>query len=604
MKIQKLFLFTLVSLLFACASLQAQTLSGALSSDTILDAASSPWEITGNVTVSNGVTLTIEAGCTVYVHNRVGITVKTGGRLVAIGSENNRITMTRQQNSSDKWNGIIFENSLQPNQLGYMDMLYGDARSHIIDVDHSSVVIDNMTWNTHDKTVVEVDHPSLIVQNCVFPSVGEVEVIHGNYLSGDEYLIVIGNTFGPPLGYNDVIDFTDCKSPGPIFEVYNNIFLGGGDDGLDLDGTDSHIEGNIFMGFHKGHTGSSTSNAIATGGRNGKHSNIVVARNIFYDNDHAVLLKEDCYMIAENNTFIGSDSAAVNFGEWPDRTVNPGKGARFSGDIFWNNRTVFENQFAQPGKTDPEITVDYCLVDSAFHALGENNIDADPQFVNPDNSDYHLLPTSPAIGAGPNGLDMGGYVASGASISGEPPDSTTETNATLHIGGPGIVSYRYVVNDPNAAWSEERSVQDAADINLTNLVPGNSYRVYVQGKTFAGRRQSTPEYSVSKMWTVVNPAASVAAHSSAAPKEYQLYENYPNPFNSSTIVCFDLPERQHVLLTVFNALGQKMGTVVDEEMSAGRRHAKIDASGWSSGVYYYQLKTANFEKTKRLLLVR
>lgn len=603
MNIHRFFAFALFVFSFPFTSMRAQTLSGALTSDTTLDAASSPWEITGNVTIQNNATLTIEAGCTVYVDNRVGIIVNSNGRLVAIGSENNRITMTRKPNSSDKWNGIIFENSKLANQLGFVDMMYGDARSHIIDVDHSSVVIDDMTWNTHDKTVVEVDHPSLIIQNCTFPSVGEVEVVHGNYLSGDDYLIVIGNTFGPPLGYNDVIDFTDCKRPGPIFEVYNNIFLGGGDDGLDLDGTDSHVEGNIFMNFHKGHTGSSTSNAIATGRRNGKTSDIVVARNVFFNNDHAVLLKEDCYMIAENNTFIGSDSAAVNFSEWPDRTVDPGKGARFSGNIFWNNRHVFENQFAQPGKTDPEISIDYCLVDSQFHALGEHNIDADPQFVNPD-SDYHLLATSPAIGSGPNGLDMGAYVPSGASISGEPPDSTTERSATLTIGGPGIVSYRYVVNDPNATWSEERTLRDAPTITLTDLAPGSSYRVYVQGRTFAGHWQSTPEYSVSKMWTVANPAASVAANSSAAPKKYRLYENYPNPFNSSTIVRFDLPEQQHVQLTVFNALGQKMRTIINEEMNAGRRQAKINANDWSSGVYYYQLKTADFEATKRFLLVR
>ena len=590
-------------LLFITVVLQAQTISGTLTEDRTLDAASSPWQITDEVIIPDGITLTIEAGCTIYVHNHVGITVTSGGRLVAVGSPGSRITMTRRDGTSDTWDGITFDHTQTDNKLAFVDMLYADNHSHIIDVNYSRVVLDNLTWNTDDRTVLELTHPSAIIQHCTFPSVGQVEVVHGNYLSGEEYLILISNVFGPPLGYNDVIDFTDCKRPGPIFEAYNNIFLGGADDGLDLDGSDAHIEGNIFMGFHKGHDGSSTSNAIATGRRNGKTSDIVVARNIFFNNDHAVLLKENCFMIAENNTFVGSDSAAINFSEWPSRNVEAAGGAIFSGNIFWNNRAAFENQFDHRNDRDPVISVDYCLIDSALHYLGSNNIDTDPRFMNPE-SDFHLLPSSPAIGAGPGGLDLGAFVPPGISISGEPADSTTETSATLYLVGPGITDYKFALNDPNDTWSEERSLQEQPTIELANLVPGQLYRVYVKGKTFAGHWQTSSDYSVSKSWTVINPPALVSASSDTKPNHYFLFDNFPNPFNSTTKIQFDLPVSQQVTIQVFNALGQKKGTIANERFAAGTHEITLCADRWSSGVYYLTLTAGPYQATRRMLLVR
>jgi len=96
----------------------------------------------------------------------------------------------------------------------------------------------------------------------------------------------------------------------------------------------------------------------------------VVARNVFVNNDRAVLLKEDCYMRAENNVFVNCKYGAINYGEWPDRTVDPGKGAYLDGNIFWNNASAFENQFAQPGKKDPVIVMNRCVVSQDLHYLG------------------------------------------------------------------------------------------------------------------------------------------------------------------------------------------------------------------------------------------
>jgi len=107
--------------------------------------------------------------------------------------------------------------------------------------------------------------PSLRVSNSVFPDENGREAIHGEMLRDDEYLVLRGNTFGRTSGYNDVIDFSDCRRPGPVLEVYDNVFTGGSDDVLDMDGCDAHIEGNVFMNVHKSNTTTSTSNVLATG---------------------------------------------------------------------------------------------------------------------------------------------------------------------------------------------------------------------------------------------------------------------------------------------------------------------------------------------------
>jgi hypothetical protein len=88
------------------------------------------------------------------------------------------------------------------------------------------------------------------------------------------------------------------------------------------------------------------------------------------------------------------------------------------------------------------------------------------------------------------------------------------------------------------------------------------------------------------------------------PRSYSLDQNYPNPFNPSTTIRYGLPARSHVVLTVFNTLGQRVATLVEGEQEAGYHEAVLDASGLSSGVYFYRLQGGDFEQMKRLVLVR
>jgi hypothetical protein len=88
------------------------------------------------------------------------------------------------------------------------------------------------------------------------------------------------------------------------------------------------------------------------------------------------------------------------------------------------------------------------------------------------------------------------------------------------------------------------------------------------------------------------------------PGTFSLSQNYPNPFNPSTTIRYGLPQRQQVLLTLFNTLGQRVATLVREEKEAGYHEVKFDATGLSSGVYFYRLQAGNYVATKKLLLLR
>jgi hypothetical protein len=98
-------------------------------------------------------------------------------------------------------------------------------------------------------------------------------------------------------------------------------------------------------------------------------------------------------------------------------------------------------------------------------------------------------------------------------------------------------------------------------------------------------------------------------HIAGIPKTYQLFQNYPNPFNPQTMIKYDLPKSGHVNITVYNILGQKVKTLMDEHQEAGHKSVNwngTDGKGKdvASGIYFYKIKTVGFEKTKKMVLLK
>ncbi|APF17036.1 FG-GAP-like repeat-containing protein [Caldithrix abyssi] len=85
---------------------------------------------------------------------------------------------------------------------------------------------------------------------------------------------------------------------------------------------------------------------------------------------------------------------------------------------------------------------------------------------------------------------------------------------------------------------------------------------------------------------------------------YQLEQNYPNPFNPVTNIKFYLPKAEKVELTVYNMLGQKVATLVNENLNAGYKTVTFDASNLASGVYVYVLKAGDVKLSKKMTLLK
>ncbi|MDP2884490.1 MAG: T9SS type A sorting domain-containing protein [Ignavibacteria bacterium] len=90
----------------------------------------------------------------------------------------------------------------------------------------------------------------------------------------------------------------------------------------------------------------------------------------------------------------------------------------------------------------------------------------------------------------------------------------------------------------------------------------------------------------------------------AIPTEYALYNAYPNPFNPSTTIRFDLPQAAKVRLAVYDMLGREVAVLADEERPAGQHSVRFDAGKLSSGMYIFRLQAGSFHQTKKLMLMK
>ena len=85
---------------------------------------------------------------------------------------------------------------------------------------------------------------------------------------------------------------------------------------------------------------------------------------------------------------------------------------------------------------------------------------------------------------------------------------------------------------------------------------------------------------------------------------FKLYANYPNPFNPTTTIAFNLPKSQNVKLKIFDILGNEAETLLNNYLPAGRHSVIFNADELPSGVYFYELQAGNLIESKKMILLR
>jgi plastocyanin len=90
----------------------------------------------------------------------------------------------------------------------------------------------------------------------------------------------------------------------------------------------------------------------------------------------------------------------------------------------------------------------------------------------------------------------------------------------------------------------------------------------------------------------------------SVPENYNLQQNFPNPFNPTTNIRFDIPKTTKVKLIVYNIIGEQMDVLVNNELNAGSYNFDWDASAFPSGVYFYVLAADDFRAMKKMILIK
>jgi len=142
--------------------------------------------------------------------------------------------------------------------------------------------------------------------------------------------------------------------------------------------------------------------------------------------------------------------------------------------------------------------------------------------------------------------------------------------------------------DAGASWTQISSPESS---DIGDIIFPDSLHGFTVGKNGAIIKYKPPVISF------VNVIEEVVLGS------FKLCQNFPNPFNSTTTIHYELPELANVTLKVYSILGEEVAFLVDEQKEAGRYQVQFNTGNLASGVYIYRIDTGNFTASKILILI-
>jgi hypothetical protein len=187
---------------------------------------------------------------------------------------------------------------------------------------------------------------------------------------------------------------------------------------------------------------------------------------------------------------------------------------------------------------------------------------------------------------------------------------TQSSNNVCIPGGSDYVHkwiVRNMVNGPSGdnlnsgTWNQNQTITTNINTTLDNAWVATNCQL-----TVFVYKSSSPMYMSNIMQgirqDVTNPLG--IEKNNNVPTVYSLSQNYPNPFNPTTNIKFSIPKNGNVSLKIYDITGAVVQTYVDGFMSAGTYNAEVDGSNLASGVYFYTLKTNDFQQTKKMILIK
>jgi hypothetical protein len=303
----------------------------------------------------------------------------------------------------------------------------------------------------------------------------------------------------------------------------------------------------------------------------------------------------------ENNSVIWRSPSYVNYGvtgfaaEPTDSTL-----------LIFRNNIVYSHNYRDivTGQRFTHSNNLYFKDDGSANVgqpLGLGDVVANPKFINLGSLNLHLLPNSPAIGAGTSlgysldfdSIPVGARPAAGAFEYILPPDGYFQVTPDS-LTSPGTVSL---------SWNVSGVQTIMINNGIGSLPPSGSLAVIVKKSTTF---DLTADNAIGSFHRTVSVAVSTVSPVDGDDHPFQLTleQNYPNPFNPTTTIRFGLPVAANVSLTIFNPLGQEVAQLVNGQLDAGYHSVEFSAEGLASGVYFYRIRTGDSFQTRNLVLLR
>jgi hypothetical protein len=450
----------------------------------------------------------------------VGITVTGTGRILAEGTAAAPIRFSKQPSASGTWTGFFIDEATQESRFANV-IIADNSGTSISSQSGSRIVMESITFRNTAQPFLSLNESSFVLSNTTFPdSTAAFPPVVGTGVAVGGEAVIRDCIFGKPSGAFAAVQFSNMKRPGPILQILGNTFNGSQADLVQVNGCDAWIEGNTFLHAHKNST-APTASAISGGSFGTVTSNVTIFRNMIYDCDQAVTMRQGNAFAAVQNTIVritnsgGTDTASGVF-NFANTTETPGAGAIVEANVIWDAAALTRTY----NSAVTFLNMDNNILPVAWSGSGADNVVADPQLNLSQISTpatataaqvaaaFAPVASSPAVLRGTLGtVDRGALIPSGIIVSGAPLAKTPVTTAQLMFGpngGFGAFSEygytHYQASIDNGAYGAATPVSTA--LSLTGLSVG-VHTISVIGKNDAGVWQTVPTVVT---WTV-DPSA-------------------------------------------------------------------------------------------------